>query len=186
MKILRIVLLCTLLAAAFTLLGCSGADSGRPSQYGDKVAVHYTGTLEDGSVFDSSRERGPLEFTLGAGEMIPGFENAVWGMKVGETKTVTIPKNTVESAPVLEKFGVAHGVITRVEVEFPDGCSGLVSVHIDRALHQVWPTNPDGVLSSNGRAIVWADYYEMFTDPNESAPNNNPNFIEPTCKMSLA
>ncbi|MFC1956639.1 peptidylprolyl isomerase, partial [Chloroflexota bacterium] len=58
---------------------------------GDTVKVHYTGTLEDGTVFDSSVEREPLEFTLGAGEMIPGFEEAIMVMQVGQSKTVTIP-----------------------------------------------------------------------------------------------
>ncbi|MCC5921752.1 MAG: FKBP-type peptidyl-prolyl cis-trans isomerase [Cyclobacteriaceae bacterium] len=58
---------------------------------GDKVKVHYTGTLTDGNVFDSSREREPLEFELGQGNMIPGFEKAVLGMKVGEVVSVEIP-----------------------------------------------------------------------------------------------
>ncbi|SIO34418.1 FKBP-type peptidyl-prolyl cis-trans isomerase [Halodesulfovibrio marinisediminis] len=58
---------------------------------GDSVKVHYTGTLEDGSVFDSSREREPLEFTLGSGMLIPGFEKAVEGMTVGDSTKVTIP-----------------------------------------------------------------------------------------------
>ncbi|MBD0401843.1 MULTISPECIES: peptidylprolyl isomerase [unclassified Flammeovirga] len=61
---------------------------------GDKVKVHYVGTLNDGSQFDSSVERGePIEFTLGAGQMIPGFDAAVDGMKVGEKKTVNIPSD---------------------------------------------------------------------------------------------
>lgn len=58
---------------------------------GSMVKVHYTGTLGDGSVFDSSLKREPLEFKLGCGQVIPGFEEAVLSMKVGETKTVTIP-----------------------------------------------------------------------------------------------
>ncbi len=58
---------------------------------GDTVKVHYTGKLEDGSEFDSSRGRDPLEFTLGEGQIIPGFENAVVGMNEGDTKTVVIP-----------------------------------------------------------------------------------------------
>lgn len=57
---------------------------------GDKVKVHYKGTLEDGTVFDLSREEEPLEFTLGSGLLIPGFENAVRGMKTGEIRTVRI------------------------------------------------------------------------------------------------
>ncbi len=57
----------------------------------EMVSVHYRGTLEDGEVFDSSYERWtPLDFTLWAGEMIPGFEAAVLGMEVWETKTVTL------------------------------------------------------------------------------------------------
>ena len=59
------------------------------SNEGKKVKVHYTGTLDDGSVFDSSVERGtPLEFVCMAGQMIPGFDAAVKDMTVGETKTV--------------------------------------------------------------------------------------------------
>ena len=61
------------------------------TQNGDAVKVHYTGTLSDGTVFDSSIDREPLGFTVGAGQMIPGFDKAVVGMKVGETKKVTIP-----------------------------------------------------------------------------------------------
>jgi len=59
---------------------------------GDTVKVHYTGKLGDGSVFDTSRERNePLEFTLGQGQLIPGFEKAVIGMDVGDSTTVDIP-----------------------------------------------------------------------------------------------
>lgn len=58
---------------------------------GDKVKVHYHGTLSDDSVFDSSREREPLEFVLGSGSVIPGFDAGVTGLKVGEIKKVNIP-----------------------------------------------------------------------------------------------
>ncbi len=61
------------------------------AKQGDKVKVHYKGYLDDGTVFDSSFEQDPLEFTIGAGEIIPGFENAVVGMEIGETRTVDIP-----------------------------------------------------------------------------------------------
>ncbi len=61
------------------------------AKQGDTVKVHYTGTLEDGSVFDSSVERAPLEFTLGAGQLIAGFDEAVSGMSPGEKKVVKIP-----------------------------------------------------------------------------------------------
>lgn len=58
---------------------------------GDTVHIHYTGTLEDGVVFDSSAGREPLSFTLGSGQVIPGFEEAIMGMAVNEKKNVTIP-----------------------------------------------------------------------------------------------
>jgi len=58
---------------------------------GQTVIVHYTGTLADGSEFDSSKGRDPLMFTVGTGEVIPGFDEAVRGLEPGETKTVTIP-----------------------------------------------------------------------------------------------
>ncbi len=57
---------------------------------GNKVKIHYTGTFDDGEVFDSSRDAEPLEFEVGAGQVIPGFDNAVVGMKVGETKQVRV------------------------------------------------------------------------------------------------
>ena len=57
---------------------------------GDHVRVHYTGRLENGDVFDSSHDGDPLEFTVGAGEVIPGFDEAVRGMNVGDKKTVEI------------------------------------------------------------------------------------------------
>jgi len=61
------------------------------AQDGNTVKIHYTGTLNDGTVFDTSTGREPLEFTLGEGKVIPGFENAVKGMRLGESKSVTIP-----------------------------------------------------------------------------------------------
>ncbi len=54
------------------------------------VKVHYTGKLTDGTIFDSSKDRDPLEFKVGAGQMIKGFENGVLGMSINETKTITI------------------------------------------------------------------------------------------------
>ena len=61
------------------------------AKVGDNVKVHYTGKLDDGTVFDSSVEREPLEFSLGSGNVIPGFEEAIIGMAPGESKTATIP-----------------------------------------------------------------------------------------------
>jgi FKBP-type peptidyl-prolyl cis-trans isomerase 2 len=63
----------------------SGATKGNTGK------VHYTGKLQDGTVFDSSENREPLQFTLGDGNMIKGFDAAVQGMSVGEDKSITIP-----------------------------------------------------------------------------------------------
>lgn len=60
------------------------------AQTGDTVSVHYTGKLEDGTVFDSSRDREPIEFTIGQQQVIGGFDNAVTGMEPGQQQTVTI------------------------------------------------------------------------------------------------
>ncbi len=60
---------------------------------GDKVKVHYKGKLEDGTVFESTFEKEPLEFTLGENQIIPGFESAIVGMEEGNTKTVTVEPN---------------------------------------------------------------------------------------------
>ena len=61
------------------------------AQLGDRVTVHYTGRLADGTIFETSRQRAPLEFTLGGGDILPGVEQAVMGMAAGESKTITIP-----------------------------------------------------------------------------------------------
>jgi FKBP-type peptidyl-prolyl cis-trans isomerase 2 len=63
-----------------------------PAKSGDTVKVHYTGKLTDGTIFDSSADREPLEFKLGAGQIISGFEEAVLGMKPGDSTTTKIPK----------------------------------------------------------------------------------------------
>ena len=58
---------------------------------GDSVKIHYTGTLDDGTTFDSSEGHEPLAFQLGSGQVIPGFDEAVLGMSAGESKSVKIP-----------------------------------------------------------------------------------------------
>jgi len=62
-----------------------------PARVGNTVKIHYTCMLDNGMVIDSSKERDPLEFTIGSGQVISGCENAVVGMSVGDTKTVKIP-----------------------------------------------------------------------------------------------
>ncbi|MFQ6057453.1 MAG: peptidylprolyl isomerase [Anaerolineae bacterium] len=61
------------------------------AKHGDTVKVHFTGKLEDGTVFDTSINRDPLQFTIGEGQIIPGFEQAVVGMNPGESKTTKVP-----------------------------------------------------------------------------------------------
>ena len=83
---------------------------------GDKVKVHYTGRLEGGEVFDSSEcfedecgcDTGPMEFTIGEGSVIPGFEEAVIGMSPGETKTVTIPVDDAYGQRIEEMVAVVE------------------------------------------------------------------------------
>ena len=82
-----VLMIMTLLVVMF-VAGCGGPAIARN---GDTVEVHYTGRLADGTVFDTSVGSEPLEFTLGQSQIIPGFEQAVIGMQVGEAKTVTIP-----------------------------------------------------------------------------------------------
>ena len=81
--------------------------TGEPAKVGDTVRVHYTGTLVNGTKFDSSYDRGePIEFTLGAGQAIPGGDEGIQGMQVGEERTLTIP-----SALAYGEAGAAGGVI---------------------------------------------------------------------------
>jgi FKBP-type peptidyl-prolyl cis-trans isomerase len=68
------------------------AGSGKEAKVGDRVSVHYTGLLEDGTKFDSSRDRGqPFSFTLGQRRVIPGWEHGILGMKEGGHRKLTIP-----------------------------------------------------------------------------------------------
>ena len=88
----------------------------RVAKSGRNVKVHYKGTLDDGTVFDSSYERQtPIGFEVGAGQMIKGFDSAVDGMKVGETKTVNIPSD--------EAYGPWYDEAVREvpRASFPDG-----------------------------------------------------------------
>ncbi|MDN7023420.1 peptidylprolyl isomerase [Methanoculleus sp. FWC-SCC1] len=84
--------------AFVSVSGCTGTGETATAEAGDLVQVHYTGTLADGTVFDTSEGREPLQFTVGAGEMIAGFDQAVPGMAVGESKTVTIPADQAYGA----------------------------------------------------------------------------------------
>lgn len=105
---------------------------------GDTVRIHYTGALNDGSVFDSSDGRDPLEFTVGSGQIIPGLDKALPGMAVGEAKTVTVPpqdaygdhdpngRQEVPRAQVPDHIPVEIG--TQLQVSLPDGRQMPVTV----------------------------------------------------------
>jgi peptidylprolyl isomerase len=84
----------------------------RQAKTNDLVKVHYTGSLKDGTVFDSSLDRQPLEFKIGHGVIIPGFENGIIGMNEGDTKLISIPPE--------EAYGTYRddlvGVIERVRI----------------------------------------------------------------------
>lgn len=69
------------------------------AKQGDTVSVHYTGKLDSGDVFDSSRERDPLEFTVGEGQVIPGFDRAVEGLAVGESREVRLDVDEAYGRP---------------------------------------------------------------------------------------
>lgn len=108
------------------------------AKQGDSVRVHYAGRLDDNSEFDSSRGGEPLEFTLGAGEVIPGFENAVLGLSAGQSRSVSIPCEEAygpfqeELVAQVERKGMPAdlelGVGSMLEVSNEDGTSFAVRV----------------------------------------------------------
>lgn len=95
------------------------------AEKGDTVQVHYTGTLSDGTVFDSSRDREPLRFKLGGGQLIPDFEDAVEGMTPGQSKTFT-----VEAA---DAYGLHRDdlVFDVQRSQFPDDIPLVKGTHIE-------------------------------------------------------
>jgi peptidylprolyl isomerase len=92
------ILVVLFLAVALFTAGCINEDTSGVSEAGDYVEVDYTGTLTDGTLFDSSIGYEPLGFVLASESMISGFDAAAHGMTVGETKTVTIPSEDAYGA----------------------------------------------------------------------------------------
>lgn len=101
------------------------------ASHGDTVRIHYTGRLNDGTVFDSSEGRDPLEFVLGAGQVIPGFDAAVSGMEHGASKTVTIPADQAYG-PHREDLLIPMG-----RSDLPEGLEPQVGQHLQMS-------TPDG------------------------------------------
>lgn len=105
---------------------------------GDTVRIHYKGTLNDGTIFDSSEGREPLEFVVGSGQIIPGLDVALTGMSVGEKKTVTIdPENAYGPIEPAARQAVPRAEIPadiplelgmQLQVQTPDGHAMPVTV----------------------------------------------------------
>lgn len=105
---------------------------------GDTVLVHYKGTLDDGTIFDSSEGGDPISFTIGGGEVIPGFETAIEGMSIGDEKTEKIESGNaygprrdelvfrVGREQLPDGSDVEVGDVLRIG--FPDGSSAAVKV----------------------------------------------------------
>lgn len=128
---------------------------------GDTVSVHYIGSFEDGTVFDSSKGHAPLEFTIGAGQVISGFEDAVVGMNEGDRKRETI-------APT-EGYGERHEALVftigrdqlppgsdiavgdTVQIGFPDGRTA--AVHVAQADDQSLTLDANHPLA--GRTLIF-------------------------------
>ena len=87
-----LLMMCGFLVGGLVVWVATAAAEDRVAKDGDTVSIHYTGSLEDKTVFDTSENREPLEFTVGDKNLIPGMTNGVRGMKVGESKTITIPQ----------------------------------------------------------------------------------------------
>lgn len=105
---------------------------------GDTVRIHYTGTLLDGNVFDSSEGRDPLEFAVGSGQIIPGLDSAIPGMEVGEKKRVEIPCTEAYGpiSPAMRQDIPREGIPddiplepgTQLQMQTPDGQALPVTV----------------------------------------------------------
>ncbi|MCH8534584.1 MAG: peptidylprolyl isomerase [Flavobacteriaceae bacterium] len=124
----------------------------------DTVRVHYTGKLSDGQVFDSSLEREPLEFTLGEGMLIPGFEKAVIDMKVEEKKTVSIPKEEAYGEKLDDLFQKVDKAQLPEEIK-PEVGMGLVSKNPDGSERQlrVAAVNDDHIVVDANHPLAGHD-----------------------------
>ncbi|MBW1694542.1 MAG: peptidylprolyl isomerase [Deltaproteobacteria bacterium] len=88
---------------------------------GDKVKVHFTGYLDDGTIFGSTMDEEPFEFIVGEENMLPGFENAVIGMQQGDTKTITLPPEEAYGPPKKELVHVMDRSSFPQEIELEIG-----------------------------------------------------------------
>ncbi|MBL8203760.1 MAG: peptidylprolyl isomerase [Blastocatellia bacterium] len=123
------------------------------AKQGDVVHVHYTGKLVSGEIFDSSEGRDPLAFTVGGGEVIPGFDEAVTGMQIGESKDVVIPvqqaygerrEELTQTVPRdLVQLGTDPQVGMQIEMHRQDGTViPLLITHVDETSITVDANHP--------------------------------------------
>ena len=78
---------------------------------------------------------------------------------------LTVPASTAETAPLVDEVELVPGTVTRVELQFPRGCVGLVHVKVFHAAHQVWPSNPGGAIAGDGSLVGWAEQWELDDKP---------------------
>ncbi|OBX21146.1 MULTISPECIES: FKBP-type peptidyl-prolyl cis-trans isomerase [Bizionia] len=124
----------------------------------DTVQVHYTGKLSSGQVFDSSADREPLEFTLGQGMLIPGFEKAVLEMKVSDKKTVVIEKTEAYGDVQKELFHEVKKDQLPQDIK-PEVGMGLASKNPDGTEHQfrVAAVNDDHIVVDGNHPLAGQD-----------------------------
>ena len=130
-------------------------------QSGQTVSVHYIGTLDDGTQFDSSYDRGPpLEVEVGVGKVIPGFDQALLGMNVGETKSISILSANAYGPVLKEAFQTVPRSAFPEEMELQEGV-------------QVQGQGPSGPVRAT---IVAASESEVRLDMNHPLAGENLNF----------
>jgi len=132
-----LILIGIMVTVVMIVSGCGGGEIVQ-AKSGDTVRVHYTLKLDDGTIFDSSSGGDPMQFTIGEGQLIPGFEQAVIGMKLGEEKTVKIPSAEAygpyrdELVKVIDRTefpaDIEPQVGQQLELELEDGRQVLVLV----------------------------------------------------------
>ena len=135
--VLAIAMLGLALVIGIACGGGEGKEGTAQAKDGDTVQVHYTLKLEDGTVFETSIGGDPLQFTIGEGQLIPGFEQAVVGMSPGESKTVEIPADEAypyhdELVMVVDRDQLPEDLQPEVgqqlQIRQPDGQTILVKV----------------------------------------------------------
>ena len=116
---------------------------------GDTVHIHYTGRLDDGTVFDTSEDREPLSFEIGEGMVIPGFEEAVTGMEPGDKKTTKIPTDQAYGARREDM------VVTVPRDQLPEGVEPKVGEILQMSSGDAQTFNV--VVSENGEGSIVLD-----------------------------